>query len=146
MTSLPPTTDPEAYTRASVTDYLRAAEAERQRLQQAIVDARRRTVMARRRAARPGVPVPIPSLTVSDAGPVRVGTVWSELDRSGEPEWAGHAPSDRRSSYLTGRTPLAARELEAEPSAGADRVTGHHRGMRPSTPVSPARGAVTTRG
>jgi hypothetical protein len=146
MTSLPTTTDPEAYTRASVTDYLRAAESERQRLQQAIADARQRTAMARRRAARPGVPVPVPSIAASDAGPVRVSTVWSELDESGEPEWAGHTPADRRSAHLTGRTPVAPRELEAEPSAGADRVTGHHRGMRPPTPVSPARGTVTARG
>ena len=43
---------PAAYTRGSVMAYLKVAEAERQRLRQAILEARARTASARRRIER----------------------------------------------------------------------------------------------
>jgi hypothetical protein len=157
MTPLPRPDEHEAYTRESVMAYLRAAEAERQRLEQAITDARARTDIARRRSgslggaraangagAGCGVPIPVPSLPVQVGGPDPAGVPGPAL-----PEWSGHSPADRRRrpyrrpAITGGRPPGPPRELAPGvfvESAGA--TAGRH-GTGPSTP---GRATVIARG
>ena len=154
MTPLPRPDEPESYTRESVMAYLRVAEAERQRLEQAIADVRERTDIARRRArslggasaagAGCGVPIRVPSLPVQIGGPDPAGIPGPAL-----PEWSGHSPADRRRRpyrrpAITGGRPTGPpRELAPGvfvESAGA--TTGGH-GTGPSTP---GRATVIARG
>jgi hypothetical protein len=131
------------YTRQSVMAYLRAAEAERQRLERAIAEARARTVAARRRAEVVGIgegcgpPVPVPSLEAVDRASGGL-----ESDRLGEPvlpEWAGHAPADRRRPADGRVTPVSVPMPVAprEPGSGsfaAQVRPPHFHAARPLTP------------
>lgn len=100
MTRLDDTEGAPAYTRSSVMAYLRAAESERQRLEQSIADARARTAAVRSRISR------LDALGLGTAPPApvepRPASVPSYVD-----EWQnlGGLPSSER--CVDGGAPLA---------------------------------------